>query len=95
MQRRGLSLNPITTMYYIAPASLAFLSIPWFFIEAKELMSDPKVTSPAAEPSILGSHSGLDTSSRQFDVPHTRLPPDMHCAAVPVRWSTVDCLRLQ
>ena len=34
MQRRGLSLNPITTLYYIAPASLAFLSIPWFFIEA-------------------------------------------------------------
>ena len=74
MQRRGLSLNPITTMYYIAPASLAFLSIPWFFIEAKELMSDPKVISTAAEPAILGSHSGLDTSSRHqiVDVPHTR-----------------------
>lgn len=44
MQRRGLSLNPITTLYYIAPASLAFLSIPWFFIEAKAFLSDPKVT---------------------------------------------------
>ena len=43
LQRRGLSLNPITTMYYIAPASFAFLSIPWFFIEARELMNDPKV----------------------------------------------------
>lgn len=44
LQRRGLSLNPITTMYYIAPASFAFLSIPWFFIEARQLMSDPKVS---------------------------------------------------
>lgn len=43
LQRRGLSLNPVTTMYYIAPASFAFLSIPWFFIEAKTLMNDPKV----------------------------------------------------
>ena len=30
-------------MYYIAPASLAFLSIPWFFIEAREVLNDPKV----------------------------------------------------
>ena len=46
LQRRGLSLNPITSLYYIAPASLAFLSIPWFFIEASPLMSDPTVGAP-------------------------------------------------
>lgn len=29
LQRRGLSLNPVTTMYYIAPASFLFLSVPF------------------------------------------------------------------
>jgi hypothetical protein len=43
LQRRGLSLNPITSLYYIAPASFAFLSIPWWFIEATPLLSDPTV----------------------------------------------------
>ena len=43
LQRRGLSLNPITTMYYIAPASFLFLSVPWGFIEARQLFNDDKV----------------------------------------------------
>lgn len=43
LQRRGLSLNPITTMYYIAPASFAFLSIPWAVIEARRLFADSSV----------------------------------------------------
>ena len=32
LQRRGLSLNPVTTMYYIAPASFLFLSIPFSMV---------------------------------------------------------------
>ena len=32
LQRRGLSLNPVTTMYYIAPASFVFLSIPFALV---------------------------------------------------------------
>lgn len=43
LQRRGLSLNPITTMYYIAPASFAFLALPWSVIEARAVMTDPTV----------------------------------------------------
>ncbi|EIE22024.1 plastidic phosphate translocator-like protein [Coccomyxa subellipsoidea C-169] len=43
LQRRGLSLNPVTTMYYIAPASFAFLSIPWFFIECRPLLADTTI----------------------------------------------------
>lgn len=43
LQRRGLTLNPITTMYYIAPASMLFLSVPWGVIEAQRLFSDPTV----------------------------------------------------
>lgn len=43
LQKRGLSLNPITTMYYIAPVSFAFLSLPWGVIEARQLFRDEKV----------------------------------------------------
>ena len=32
LQRRGLSLNPVTTMYYIAPASFLFLSVPFALV---------------------------------------------------------------
>ncbi|CAA7391068.1 unnamed protein product [Spirodela intermedia] len=40
LQKRGLSLNPITTLYYIAPCSLFFLFIPWFFLEKEGLDVD-------------------------------------------------------
>ena len=30
---KGVSLNPITSLYYIAPTCLVFLTLPWFFIE--------------------------------------------------------------
>lgn len=54
-QRRGLTLNPITTMYYIAPASFAFLSIPWFFIEAAPMLADNKVPPLSAACACFGS----------------------------------------
>lgn len=37
MQRRGLNLNPVTTLYYVAPASGLFLLIPWSVLEASRL----------------------------------------------------------
>ena len=37
LQRRGLKLNPITTLYYVAPASGLFLLIPWSVFEAERL----------------------------------------------------------
>lgn len=30
---KGISLNPITTLYYVAPCCFAFLSVPWFVME--------------------------------------------------------------
>lgn len=44
LQKKGLSLNPVTTMYYIAPVSFAFLSLPWGFIEARKLFTDESVS---------------------------------------------------
>ncbi|GFP81713.1 probable sugar phosphate/phosphate translocator at2g25520, partial [Phtheirospermum japonicum] len=29
---RGINLNPITSLYYVAPSCFAFLSIPWLFV---------------------------------------------------------------
>lgn len=30
---KGINLNPITSLYYVAPCCFAFLSIPWIFVE--------------------------------------------------------------
>ncbi|XP_052140636.1 probable sugar phosphate/phosphate translocator At2g25520 [Oryza glaberrima] len=34
---KGISLNPITSLYYVAPCCLAFLVIPWAFVELPRL----------------------------------------------------------
>ncbi|KAG6554696.1 hypothetical protein Mapa_003715 [Marchantia paleacea] len=36
---KGISLNPITSLYYIAPCCFLFLSIPWCLVEYPELMA--------------------------------------------------------
>uniref|UniRef100_A0A0D6QWM5 Sugar phosphate transporter domain-containing protein n=1 Tax=Araucaria cunninghamii TaxID=56994 RepID=A0A0D6QWM5_ARACU len=30
---KGITLNPITTLYYVAPCCLVFLTVPWLFVE--------------------------------------------------------------
>ncbi|KAJ0248194.1 sugar phosphate/phosphate translocator [Hirschfeldia incana] len=30
---KGINLNPITSLYYVAPCCFVFLSVPWFFVE--------------------------------------------------------------
>ncbi|KAL3655817.1 hypothetical protein CASFOL_000213 [Castilleja foliolosa] len=30
---KGISLNPITSLYYVAPSCLAFLAVPWLLVE--------------------------------------------------------------
>ncbi len=37
LQSRGLKLNPITTLYYVAPCCLAFLLVPFFGLEFHRL----------------------------------------------------------
>jgi len=34
---RGMSLNPITSLYYIAPCCLLFLTVPWYAVELPRL----------------------------------------------------------
>jgi drug/metabolite transporter (DMT)-like permease len=41
LQSRGLKLNPITTLYYVAPCCFCFLLMPFLSIEYSQLMSDP------------------------------------------------------
>ncbi|KAK9805398.1 hypothetical protein WJX73_000561 [Symbiochloris irregularis] len=48
LQRKGTRLNPITTLYYIAPCSFAFLAVPWALLEARPLLADPTVNFNAA-----------------------------------------------
>ncbi|XP_027331761.1 probable sugar phosphate/phosphate translocator At2g25520 [Abrus precatorius] len=37
LNSKGISLNPITSLYYIAPCCLVFLSIPWIIMEYPSL----------------------------------------------------------
>ena len=39
LQSKGVKLNPITSMYYISPCCLVFLSIPWLALEYPKLRS--------------------------------------------------------
>jgi drug/metabolite transporter (DMT)-like permease len=34
---KGISLNPITSLYYVAPCCLCFLLVPWIFVELPRL----------------------------------------------------------
>ncbi|KAI7842150.1 hypothetical protein COHA_004173 [Chlorella ohadii] len=43
LQRRGIKLNPITTLYLIAPCCFVFLCVPFFFLELPKIMNDPSV----------------------------------------------------
>mmetsp|Transcript_34154 Transcript_34154/g.57390 ORF Transcript_34154/g.57390 Transcript_34154/m.57390 type:complete len:334 (-) Transcript_34154:142-1143(-) len=40
LQRKGLKLNPFTTMYYISPACFAFLAIPFAIFEYEQMKQD-------------------------------------------------------
>lgn len=33
LQKKGLTLNPTTSLYYIAPCSFVFLFVPWYLLE--------------------------------------------------------------
>ncbi|KAJ9699936.1 hypothetical protein PVL29_005674 [Vitis rotundifolia] len=37
LQKKGLTLNPITSLYYIAPCSFVFLFVPWYFLEKPQM----------------------------------------------------------
>ncbi|ONK81374.1 uncharacterized protein A4U43_C01F28360 [Asparagus officinalis] len=37
LQKKGLTLNPVTSLYYIAPCSFIFLFIPWYLLEQPEM----------------------------------------------------------
>jgi len=41
LQSKGVKLNPVTSMYYISPCCLLFLSIPWLAIEYPKLRDLP------------------------------------------------------
>ncbi|GBG90712.1 hypothetical protein CBR_g51221 [Chara braunii] len=38
LTKKGYSMNPITTLYYVAPCSLGFVLIPWLFVELPTLL---------------------------------------------------------
>jgi hypothetical protein len=54
LQRRGLKLNPITSLYYISPACFCFLLLPFLMFELPKIRNDPSVV---INPAILFSNA--------------------------------------
>ena len=53
LQRRGLKLNPVTSMYYISPVSALCLLPPWLALEASDLRAGLASGDVAAAPALL------------------------------------------
>jgi hypothetical protein len=53
LQRRGLKLNPITTLYYVAPASGFFLMIPWSVLEVEKIWNGFHAGDVSISPLVL------------------------------------------
>lgn len=55
LQKRGLRLNPVTTLYYVAPCCLGFLLLPWALLEAPRLLASGEPL--ALDPVLLLSNA--------------------------------------
>lgn len=66
LQKRGLKLNPVTTLYYVAPCCLGFLTIPWAFLELPQLLraADPVHFDPIVFISNAAAAFALNMSVR-------------------------------
>ena len=46
LQSRGVKLNPVTTLYYVAPPCFVFLMFPWAYLEMNKVMNEPLNINP-------------------------------------------------
>ena len=53
LQKRGIKMNPVSTLYHIAPCCFVFLFLPFTYIELPRIMNDPNVVINV--PLLLGS----------------------------------------
>jgi hypothetical protein len=70
LQKRGLRLNPVTTLYFVAPCCLGFLTIPWAALEAPRMFAAGEPL--ALDPVVFVSNAmaacalNMSVSSRVF-----------------------------
>lgn len=43
LQKRGIKMNPVSTLYHIAPCCFLFLFLPFTYIELPKMMNDPNL----------------------------------------------------
>ena len=70
LQRKGMKLNPITSLYYISPCCFAFLAVPFFVLELPKIQNDPSVQINAA---VFFSNAAAAFGA------HHRQPPNKTC----------------
>ncbi len=66
-QRRGLKLNPITSLYYIAPCCFGFLLLPFLMFELPKIRNDPAV--------VISIPVLLSNAAAAFGAPPPPPPP--------------------
>ena len=87
LQNRGIKLNPITTLYYIAPACFAFLLIPFSFLELPVLMAATHIKVSlgllvASAASAFGGCNVPHCAVRQHTVLHYIVHHYLYCTAL-------------
>lgn len=62
LQRKGVKLNPVSTLYYVAPCSLVFLIVPFVFFDLPAMLAAESIP---INPAVLLSNAlaafGMDT----------------------------------
>ncbi len=43
LQKRGIKMNPVSTLYHIAPCCFVFLFLPFIYIELPKMVNDPNL----------------------------------------------------
>ena len=43
LQKRGIKMNPVSSLYHIAPCCFVFLFLPFTYIELPKMISDPNL----------------------------------------------------
>lgn len=67
--RRGLKLNPITSLYYISPACFGFLLLPFLMFELPKIRNDPSVQ---INPAVLLSNAAAAFGEADFARQHSK-----------------------
>lgn len=77
LQKRGIKMNPVSTLYHIAPPCFVFLFLPFTYIELPKMVNDPdlNLNIPLLLLSAACAFGTLGMIRCSLAVPRPPLPP--------------------